>query len=395
MRMETNIIVNLVSGPLPRELAVEVAERKGEGHPDTLCDYIAEGVSRALSEFYLSEFGCIMHHNVDKALLVGGVSGPAFGGGRVVKPMEVIVAGRAIKSRGGKALPVDEITEEAARSVLARTVRHLDSQKDVKITVMIRPGSRDLVALFERFGRGEVPLANDTSCGAGYYPLDRLENTVLAAERFLNDPVTKREFPFIGEDVKIMGIRTGEDISLTAAVAFVDRYVSSVGDYARKIEEIKRAVLSGEWARGASLGINTADDYESGSIYMTVTGTSAEQGDDGQVGRGNRVNGLITPYRPMTLEAAAGKNPVSHVGKLYNIFATDLCRSIVVKGLAEEASAFLVSRIGKPVNEPEVLDIRVSPGDAGFESVRDEASLMLAGMPVMWKRILAGEYGIA
>jgi S-adenosylmethionine synthetase len=312
-----------------------------------------------------------------------------------VKPVEVIIAGRAIKNRDGKALPVDEITEEAARSVLARTVRHLDPRKDVKITVMIRPGSRDLVALFERFGRGEVPLANDTSCGAGFYPLDRLENTVYEAERFLNAPETKRAYPFIGEDVKVMGIRTGEDISLTAAVAVVDRYVSSVGDYARKIEDVKRAVLAREWARGASLGINTADDYESGSIYLTVTGTSAEQGDDGQVGRGNRVNGLITPYRPMTLEAAAGKNPVSHVGKLYNLFAMELCRSIVGSGLAEEASAFLVSRIGEPVNEPRVLDIKVSPGDADFKSIGNAASLMLAGMPGMWKRILAGEYSIA
>jgi S-adenosylmethionine synthetase len=86
---------------------------------------------------------------------------------------------------------------------------------------------------------------------------------------------------------------------------------------------------------------------------------------------------------------------VSHVGKLYNLFATDLCRSIVVNGLAEEASAFLVSRIGKPVNEPQVLDIKVSPRDADFESIRRTASLMLAGMPGMWKRILAGEYGMA
>lgn len=393
--MGKNIVVSPITGPLPRELGVEVVERKGRGHPDTLCDYISEGVSRALSEYYLSEFGCVMHHNVDKALLVGGAAEPAFGGGRVMKPIEIIIAGRAIRSREGRALPVDEITEEAVRRTIASTVRHIDPGRDVKVTVMIRPGSRDLIGLFERFGRGEVPLANDTSCGAGFYPLDRLENMVLEAERFLNASETKRAHPFIGEDVKIMGIRIGDDISLTAAIAVVDRYVSTVDDYAQKIGDVKRAVLAREWARGASLGINTADDYESGSIYLTVTGTSAEQGDDGQVGRGNRVNGLITPYRPMTLEAAAGKNPVSHVGKLYNLFAADLCRAVVEKGLAKEATSFLVSRIGRPVNEPQVLDIKVSPGDADFDSVRNTASLMLDEMPVMWKRILAGEYEIA
>jgi S-adenosylmethionine synthetase len=42
---------------------------------------------------------------------------------------------------------------------------------------------------------------------------------------------------------------------------------------------------------------------------------------DAQFGRGNRINGLITPCRPMRLEAAAGKIPVTHVGKIYNVMA--------------------------------------------------------------------------
>lgn len=393
--MENNIFIGPLGRPLPREQEVEVVERKGSGHPDTLCDYIAEGISRALSGYYLSEFGCVMHHNVDKALLVGGVSEPAFGGGRVVKPIEIIVAGRAVKNLRGKPLPVDEISAEAARGVIAETVRHLDPVRDVKVTIMIRPGSRDLADLFRRFGRGEVPLSNDTSCGAGFYPFDRLERTVYLTERYLNGPEARAAYPFIGEDVKIMGVRRGDGISLTAAIAVVDKYVSSVAGYASKIEEVKRAVEAMEWAEGARVSINTADDYGSGSIYITVTGTSAEQGDDGQVGRGNRVNGLITPYRPMTLEAAAGKNPVSHVGKLYNIFAMDLCRRIVDSGLAGEASAFLVSQIGKPVNEPQVLDIKVSPEGADVKSIMDTASRMLVDMPGMWKDIIAGLYEIA
>jgi S-adenosylmethionine synthetase len=393
--MENNIVVGPLGRPLPGEQGVEAAERKGSGHPDTLCDYITEGISRALSEYYLSEFGCVMHHNVDKALLVGGVSEPAFGGGRVVEPIEVIVAGRAVKYLGGKPLPVDEMAASAARGVIAKTIRHLDPVRDVKITIMIRPGSRDLVDLFRRFGRGEVPLSNDTSCGAGFYPFDRLERAVYRTERYLNSPEAKVEYPFIGEDVKIMGVRRGDEISLTAAIAVVDKYVSSVGDYASKIEEVRLALQSSECAEGARVSINTADDYGSGSVYITVTGTSAEQGDDGQVGRGNRVNGLITPYRPMTLEAAAGKNPVSHVGKLYNLFAEELCRRVVDEGFAGQASAFLVSRIGCPINEPQVLDIKVSPEGADFKSIRETAGAMLADMPGMWKRIIAGQYEIA
>lgn len=389
-----NIIITPLGRPLPGELDIEVAERKGSGHPDTLCDYVTEGISRALSEYYVSEFGYVMHHNVDKALLVGGEAVPAYGGGKVTRPMELIVAGRAIKSRNGKALPVDEISAKAARGVIGSTVRHIDPERHISITVKLRPGSRDLIELFGRFGSGEVPLANDTSCGAGFYPPDKLEKTVYRAERYLNDPLTKSVYPFIGEDVKIMGIRRGGVITLTSAIAVVDRYVSSLGDYVQKLEAVRQAVMRQEWAEGARVRINTADDYESGSVYITVTGTSAEQGDDGQVGRGNRVNGLITPYRPMTLEAAAGKNPVSHVGKIYNLLALEICRRIVDSGYCGEASAFLVSQIGRPINEPQVLDIKVSAG-ADIDSVRRIAVSMLAEMPVMWKKIIVGEYEIA
>ncbi len=56
--------------------------------------------------------------------------------------------------------------------------------------------------------------------------------------------------------------------------------------------------------------VNTADDIKKKSVFLTVTGTSAEMGDDGSVGRGNRCNGLITPNRPMSMEATSGKNPI-------------------------------------------------------------------------------------
>ena len=85
-------------------------------------------------------------------------------------------------------------------------------------------------------------------------------------------------------------------------------------------------------------------------------------GDDGQVGRGNRVNGLITPGRPMSLEAAAGKNPVSHVGKLYNVLATEIARAVCSEvPEVTEASVQLVSRIGQLVSEPWVTLVEVVP----------------------------------
>jgi S-adenosylmethionine synthetase len=106
--------------------------------------------------------------------------------------------------------------------------------------------------------------------------------------------------------------------------------------------------------------VNVADDIEKGEIFLTVTGTSAEAGDDGEVGRGNRVSGWITPYRPMTLEAAAGKNPVTHVGKLYNLAASRIADRLVRQvGGTRGASCVLVSQIGRPIDDPQIVDLRL------------------------------------
>ncbi|MEM4658844.1 MAG: methionine adenosyltransferase [Candidatus Methanosuratincola sp.] len=394
--MGRNVFIGYLSGKPPYEEEVEIVERKGLGHPDTICDNLAEQVSIALSRYYLEEFGVVMHHNVDKGLLVGGVAVPCYGGGEVVEPIEITVVGRAVREKDGRHLPVDEIAIHAIRKWLKGNVRHLDIERHVATNVKIRPGSRDLVELFERFGRGEVPLSNDTAVGAGFYPLDELEKTVLNTERLLNSVEVKGKYPFIGEDIKVIGIRNRGRITLTVAMAIVDRFVSGLRDYIQKVSEV-RELLQKEIASsiGAEIHINTADSYERESIYLTVTGTSAEGGDDGQVGRGNRVNGLITAYRPMSMEAAAGKNPISHVGKIYNLFSQDLSRAIVEGGYAGEAYVYIASQIGKPINEPQILDIKVRGKDVDFASIGRLTEEALSEMPKMWKRVIEGECSIA
>ena len=108
--------------------------------------------------------------------------------------------------------------------------------------------------------------------------------------------------------------------------------------------------------------MNTGDDIKNGSIYLTVTGTSAEMGDDGSVGRGNRCNGLITPNRPMSMEATSGKNPINHVGKIYNLLSTQIATDCVqkVEGI-EEMYVRLLSQIGQPIDRPLVASVQVLP----------------------------------
>jgi S-adenosylmethionine synthetase len=395
--------MNLVLSPLvcaaPAELAVEIVERKGIGHPDTVCDELAEQASVALSRFYLERFGSVMHHNVDKGLLWGGAARAVFGGGEILQPIELYLAGRATEEYRGVRVPLREIVTESSRQWLRRHLGHLDADRHVRVHSLIRPTSADLVDLFlRRQGRG-APLANDTSCGVGYAPLDLLERVVLGVERHLNSPAVKAAHPEVGEDIKVMGLRRGRRIELTVACALVAAHVASLADYAGKKDGIRRLALESARSLGAAdagVAVNTADGSTPGSLYLTVTGTSAEAGDDGQVGRGNRVNGLITPYRPMSTEAVAGKNPVTHVGKLYNVVAGRIARSLV-RELAEvrAADCCLVSRIGAPIDEPQALDLRLRLADgAALDAVRPRVEELAAeGMRDMlnlWRELAAG-----
>jgi len=354
---------------------VEIVERKGLGHPDTICDALAEELSRSLCQFYLEHFGLVLHYNVDKALLWGGASQPAFAGGKILAPMEIFLAGRATCEYNGTRVPVEELMRESSLSWLGSNFHALDPENHIRLHSLIRPGSADLVELYLRQKETGIALANDTSCGVGYAPLSELETVVLQIEKKLNSNEIKSLHPEIGEDIKVMGSRRGNSFELTIACAFIDRHISDLQDYSDKKSQL--ASLVEQEAKLATnkqlmVTINTADNVAAESIYLTVTGTSAESGDDGEVGRGNRVNGLITPYRPMNMEAAAGKNPVTHVGKLYNIVAQQIADSLVREiDEIEEACCYLLSQIGSPISEPRVVDLRLQlHADTDIEAQR-------------------------
>ncbi|WP_448588540.1 methionine adenosyltransferase [Thermocrinis sp.] len=397
--MKSIVITPMTFEPVYAQPA-EIVERKGIGHPDTVCDHLAENLSKELCKWYIQNLGAVMHHNVDKALLVGGVADARFGGGEVKEPIEIHLVGRAVLEKFDN---VEEFVIETAKDWLKKHLRNLDVERHVRIYPRIRPGSKDLVELFERFQKkGEVPLANDTSFGVGFAPLDTLERAVYETELFLNSEEIKKVHPEIGEDIKVMGVRIGDRIRLTVALAFVSKYIKDLDDYFIKKEEIVKKAKNHVQeliGREVELYINTADSRENQSVYITVTGTSAEQGDDGQVGRGNRVNGLITPYRPMSLEAAAGKNPISHIGKIYNTVANKISKRVVEEiEEVEEAYCYIVSQIGKPINEPQVLDVKVRTGKdiKGIEELAKRiAEEELSFMPEVWKGFIEGIYPVA
>ncbi|WP_446751690.1 methionine adenosyltransferase [Vulcanisaeta sp. JCM 16161] len=371
MGMARTITINTIDRKPVSELNVELVERKGLGHPDYIADASAEAVSKALSNYYLERYGVILHHNVDKVLVVGGQASPRFGGGDVIQPIYILVAGRVtteVKTATGvEKVPIGTIIITAIKDWIRNNFRFLDPDKHVVVDYRVGMGSTDLVGVYELGVKAtKVPLANDTSIGVGFAPLTDTERLVLETERLLNSREFKAKLPEVGEDVKVMGLRIGKDVKLTIASAIISSLVKDKDHYLNVKEEVKNKVLdlAAKIAPNLTVDVtvNAADKPEHGIFYLTVTGTSAEHGDDGATGRGNRANGLITPMRPMTMEATAGKNPVSHIGKLYNVLANKIAERIYgeVKGL-KEVYVYLLSQIGKPISEPLVANVEVLP----------------------------------
>jgi S-adenosylmethionine synthetase len=207
-------------------------------------------------------------------------------------------------------------------------------------------------------------MANDTSYGVGYAPFSETERIVYEVERGLNGEYAA-DNPALGQDVKVMGKREGDAIDLTVAAAIIDAYVNSVEAYREEIDSIREYVTDvaeRHTDRSVTVHVNTADDYDAGKdgLYLTVTGTSAEMGDDGSVGRGNRANGLITPDRPMSMEATSGKNPVNHIGKLYNLLSNEIADSVVAEvDDVTDVRMRLLSQIGRRIDEPHLADAHV------------------------------------
>jgi S-adenosylmethionine synthetase len=349
-----NIVIDFSGGKCLEKQPVELVERKGLGHPDSICDGIAESVSRALSAEYIKRFDHVLHHNTDQVELVGGQADPRYGGGEILRPIYILLSGRATTWVDKEKIPVGDIATKAAREYLRKNMRYLDADHHVDIEQRIGQGSADLMGVFAKAG---MPASNDTSFGVGFAPLSETEKLVLETEKYLLRCGVKE----VGEDIKVMGFRKDDKITLTIACAMVSKFIPDIEHYQSALEEVYEKLdnfIPDMTDKDVEVNINTADDFDKGITYLTVTGLSAEQGDDGSVGRGNRANGLITPYRPMSMEATAGKNPINHVGKIYNLLANKIAAEIADEG-AEQVYVKLLSQIGRPIDQPLIASVHI------------------------------------
>jgi S-adenosylmethionine synthetase len=397
------MLLERLDRPTISEQRVEIVERKGLGHPDTVCDLVMEEIARCINSEYRARFGEVLHNNIDKGLLVAGQVTRRLGGGTVLRPMELVIGDRATSRVGDISVPIDEIAVESAKAWVRAHLRHVDPDRHLHYRVVLAQGSEELTDIFRR--DTAVRGANDTSAAVGYGPLSATEQVVLWVERHLNSPAFKRAFPCSGEDVKVMGIRADRHLDLVVAMPLLCEYVNADAAYFRRKEEIadavRRALPHPPELDTVSVTLNALDREDRGlaGMYLSLLGTSAEDADSGQVGRGNRVNGVIPLNRPVSGEAAAGKNPVSHIGKIYNVLCHRMAARIdgEVSGV-REVYVWLVGRIGHPVDQPwiAVQYIPVRGGDVatierGTRLVIEEE---LSRMPEFCRELAEGRYAV-
>jgi len=395
------LLVELLAQVPVARRSIELVERKGLGHPDTICDALVEAVSIGLNAMYREHAGAILHYNVDKALLAAGECRKAFGHGTLTRPMELVLGDRATFELRGRRLPVEETVRSAVNAWVAASLPHVRPGLDLATRLVLAPGSEELTRIFRE---GAQAIASNDTCGAsGYAPLSPTEQLVLDIERWLNGSAFKRDFPDTGEDVKVLAVREGAHVMLTVAMPFRCDAVASERAYFARKDEVLAALgrrfagvpFTTEWRLN---NLDRPGAGESGA-YLTLLGTSAEDADSGQVGRGNRPNGLIAFARPAGAEAAPGKNPVAHAGKVYSVLSHRLAALVHARcPEAEEVYVHLAARIGEPVDHPWaavqlVLGRGAALGD--FEpTVREVVEAELERLPAFREELIRGEHPV-
>jgi len=343
-----NLLVYSSGTPSIDNTEFEVVERKGIGHPDTLCDTIAEKASQAYSQYCLKRYGVILRHMVDKIALSGGATKVRFGGGEIQKPIRLYLNCRFTRTYQQETIPYLEIVKETVYKHFGDVLPLLDLNQWLMIVdnTHFAPGpgvvyEDDGSTQNERQFFFDIPQkefaifhdnslrSNDTSTTVAYSPLSATEKIVMLIETTLNGKEFKRLHPYVGTDIKVMARRMKNRMDITVCIPFVAACTPSKEFYFEK---------------------------------LTLTGSAIESGDEGVVGRGNRYNGVISFTRHMSMEACCGKNPVYHVGKLYTAICS-LISDEIFRLVGLETYVYLTSQIGRSLSDPWSVCIEVCGDD--------------------------------
>lgn len=378
--METFIYVNKKKNIDNQKF--EVVETKGKGHPDNICDTLAEKISANYSNYCLDNYGVILRHMIDKLSILGGGSRVKFNGGEMIAPIRILVNGRFTDKYNNKQIDYMKIVNCTIKNYFQELFPMIDIEKDLLIIDNTHhnegPGvvyNNDNTTKNERMKFFEVVddadasrhnnhnRCNDTSTTVSYYPMSKLETIVLNIEQLLNSDNYKKTKPWVGNDIKVMGIRKERKIEITSCVPLISKYVKDLEDYKEKLNVIKQDIekLTKKKFKNSDITVylNTRDNYENNDLYMTLTGSAIESGDEGAVGRGNRSRGVIPFSRNFSMEAACGKNPVYHTGKLFTAIGDIISQNIYEKYNVEN-TVYCTSKMGDSISEPWNISVELN-----------------------------------
>ncbi len=378
----------------------EFVERKGIGHPDTLSDALAEKLSVRYSNYTLEKYGAVLHHNFDKVGLLGGASYVTFGEGHLIKPIRVLINGRASTRFGDEEIPVKDMLISWTKDFLKLKFPMIDTNKDLEfhynLSNQSSPGKTEEFEStnaprkhwFEPRKLEDLPelkklVSNDTSLGVGYAPYSILEQLILDIENTLNSENFKKDNPWIGSDIKIMGFRNLDSFGITMCIPQIANHVKSAEEYKKNMTKAHETIMQIAEKLGVNkleLNFNTRDNFLTMELYLTAIGSSIESGDEGLVGRGNRINGVISPTRPMSMEGACGKNPVYHIGKVYYVAANEISKKIYQK-FNVPCEVALISQSGRDLLDPWAIFITLPENVKDTEEIKELVEKEVSSIP--------------
>lgn len=375
----------------------EVVETKGKGHPDNICDTLAEKISANYSNYCIENYGFILRHMVDKLTILGGGSKVSFGNGEMKEPIRVLINGRFTDRYKDERIDYMSIVYKTIKDYFKELFPLLDTDKFLKIVDNTHhnegPGvvyqkndstKNERERFFEVVDEKDIKRhnnflrCNDTSTTVSYFPMSNLEMVVLSIEQTLNSNKYKEKNPWVGSDIKVMGIRRNNDIEITSCVPLIANYVVDLDDYVDKINNIKNDILKivRKTFKDSEINIslNTRDNYETNDLYLTAIGSAVESGDEGAVGRGNRSRGVIPFSRSFSMEAPCGKNPVYHTGKLFTAIGDTISEEIYKKYGIENV-VYCTSKMGDKIIEP--WNVSVELHDEVSDAIKNEIEKLI------------------
>ncbi|MGV9721989.1 methionine adenosyltransferase [Nocardia beijingensis] len=357
---------------------VEVVERKGKGHPDTLSDAFAEAFVTRYVAWASEHIGADLNHWVDKCMLIGGESRNEFGSSELITPIRAMVVGKATRKVGELDVPLDVLARSAVDDVLAEgLVGYTPAACSVEVRTNDYVGSGRPVEWFRPSRPGasaSVRRSNDSVIGVAYSPRSPLEDLVVEIESVLTSQQYRDRVTAAGTDVKVLATRVQAQLDVVLCVPAVPARVANRREYDEfkiAVEEDVRQIIArtGRWQIG-QIRLNTRDTSD--AVYMAHLGSAIATGDVGAVGRGNRINGVIAPMRVSHLEAPAGKNPHYHGGKVTLALAQRIANAVTdIAGC--ETNVTIVAENGQLLDSPSVVSVELAAtcGEDKRESIHN------------------------